>query len=153
MIYAVKNSIVVFICCISLSAHAQNVQVNNSTNPTGTYKTHFNNPSNNKLPQGTIKVKLIAQNKVVLSLIMQNGEPLLRSGSLMDTLAYKNHLAIYKNAEIDTTCRITFHFASKGIDVIQASKAVDHNCDFANGVNAEGFYYKESSQIPDFSTY
>jgi hypothetical protein len=52
------------------------------TDPTGTYLTHFNNENKAKLPQGTIKVKLIKPNKIIVSLIMQNGEPSFRSDRL-----------------------------------------------------------------------
>lgn len=145
-----RNLLLLFACYISPIVSGQTLKVNNLTNPTGTYKTHFDNPKGKALPEGTIKVKLIRQNRMVVSIIMQNGEPLLRSGSLTDTLTYKSHYAIFENAEIDSTCKITFHFTTKGIRVKQTSKFTNYSCDFADGVSMAGFYFKESAKVPDF---
>ncbi len=118
---------------------------------TGTYKTRFDS-KNQTLPQGVIKVKMLGQNRCVLSLIMQNGQPLLRSGSFFDTLILKNNIAEFRNAEIDSTCKIALRFNSKGISVKQFSKLGAYQCDFASGVNADGFYFRVSSKAPDFKT-
>lgn len=141
-----------FICNVFIVVSGQILQKNNFTNPTGIYKTHFNNSNGNKLPQGVIKIKLIRKDRIVVSLIIQNGAPLHRSGQLTNTLIYKNNKAIFLNAEIDSTCKITFSFTSKGIHVKQTSKFKNYSCDFADGVNADGFYIKESAKVPDFNS-
>jgi hypothetical protein len=70
----------------------------------------------------------------------------------MDTLNYSNSYAVFRKSEIDSTCKITLHFSAKGITVKQASNIKRFECDFADGVSANGFYRKESSKIPDFKS-
>ena len=142
-----KNFLLFLTCCISYVVSGQTLRRSGLANPTGTYRTHFNNPKGNKFPQGTIKVKLIKKGKIVISLIMQSGEPLLRSGAMTDTVTFKNHWALFRNCEIDSTCQITFRFTSKGIRVKQSSKFTHGSCDFADGVSADGFYFKESNKV------
>lgn len=134
-----------------LVVNGQDSKKANLIDPKGTYKTHFHNPNGSILPQGVIKIKMLNKDKIVISLIMQSGKPLLRSGKLMDTLRYHNNYGEFKNAEIDSTCKITFHFTSKGITVKQFSKFQNRECDFADGVSADGFYKKESSKVPSFN--
>jgi hypothetical protein len=89
---------------------------------------------------GTIQVKTISNNKIVMTFYICKGATSYNSGSFIDTLDYRNNMAIYKDEE----CITTFVFTNKGIDVKETSKG---DCWGAN-VYAHGHFRKKSSKQP-----
>lgn len=86
---------------------------------------------------------------------VSKGAPSYNSGSFVDTLDYQNNKAIYTDPELDTTCKITFEFSTKGVVVKEETADFNSGCGFGHAVVADGFYQKISSKIPvleDFLT-
>jgi len=119
-------------------------------NPTGTYKLDSKTIKKNGETYGyfgDMKIKLLENSKIVLSLFVCKGAPSYNLGSFVDTLAYQNNIAIY-TPEWDSTCKITFYFKKKGITVDQYQDNLNFGCGFGHGVFADGFYKKTSSKTP-----
>ena len=120
-------------------------------NPTGTYDL----VSKEKVrhgktygPNGDIQVKALLKNKVVIVLGVNMGAPAYNSGTLIDTLTYKDNSCVYKGDAGDSSCRITFIFTKSGIKVTQKQADLNDGCGFGHGVFADGFYKKKSGKVP-----
>ncbi len=90
---------------------------------------------------GTIQVKTISKNKIVMTFYICKGAMSYNSGSFIDTLVYKNNIAIHKEED----CITTFAFTTRGINVKEASSG--GNC-WGGGVIAHGHFRRESSKQP-----
>lgn len=97
---------------------------------------------------GDIKVKAIANNKVVVRLFVCKGAPSYNSGTIADTLFLKNNKAIYKNAEFDSSCRVIFSFFRQGITVDEFTDNYNFGCGFGHAVIADGFFRRKSNKTP-----
>jgi hypothetical protein len=124
-------------------AMGQGKKVTAAFNPTGTYKMGSKTGYN-----GTIRVKLINRDTIVMSLYVCIGPPNYNSGSFVDTLVYQNHRAVYHHAESDTTCRIIFSFTGKEVSVEQVQPDPNSGCGFGHAVFADGYYKKVSAKVP-----
>lgn len=123
-----------------------------SINPTGTYKL------DNKIEEingeiygytGSIKVKKLTNEKIVMVFEVNKGAPSYNSGSFVDTLAYKNNRSIYTvPPDMDSTCKITFHFDKKGVTVVEETADYNSGCGFGHAVVADGFYKRTSRKTP-----
>jgi hypothetical protein len=120
--------------------------------PTGTYE--LDNKKEEKNGEvygysGYIQVKKITNDKIVMTFEVNKGAPSYNSGSFVDTLIYKNNLALHTVPDdIDSTCKITFHFAPKGVTVVEETAAYNSGCGFGHAVVADGFYKRTSSKTP-----
>jgi len=139
-----------FILLIGLQIFAMG-QGTPAFNPTGTYK--LDNKTYMKDGDkygyfGTIRVKLLKRDTIALSLYVCQGAPSYNSGSFVDTLVYRNHRAVYHHCESDTSCRITFSFTNKGLDVDQVQADINFGCGFGHAVLADFHYKKVSAKVP-----
>ncbi len=120
--------------------------------PTGTYE--LDNKSEEKNGEvygysGYIQVKKITNDKIVMTFEVNKGAPSYNSGSFVDTLTYKNNIALYTVPDdIDSTCKITFHFDKKGVTVVEETADYNSGCGFGHAVVANGFYKRTSSKTP-----
>lgn len=120
--------------------------------PTGTYE--LDNKTKEKKGEvygysGYIQVKKITNDKIVMTFEVNKGAPSYNSGSFVDTLAYQNNIALYTVADnIDSTCKITFHFEKKGVTVEEETADYNSGCGFGHAVVADGFYKRTSSKTP-----
>ncbi|MCO5234531.1 MAG: hypothetical protein M9888_12465 [Chitinophagales bacterium] len=120
--------------------------------PTGTYK--LDNKTEEKNGEvygysGYIQVKKITKDKIVMTFEVNKGAPSYNSGSFVDTLTYKNNIALYTVPDdIDSTCKITFHFDKKGVTVLEETADYNSGCGFGHAVVANGFYKRTSSKTP-----
>lgn len=122
----------------------------NHTEPTGIYK--LNNVIEKKDGEiygyfGQIQVKKLNSEQIVMKFEVNKGAPSYNSGSFFDTLIYKNNKAVYRDIEVDTTCKITFKFDRKGITVLEETANYNWGCGFGHGVVADGFYKKTSNKV------
>ena len=121
-----------------------------SLNPTGSYKLDLKTIEKKGETYGyfgDIKIKLLDQSKIAITLFVCKGAPGYHSGALWDTIEYKNNIAVYI-PENDSTCKITFTFKRSGITVIQYQSNLNNGCGFGQGVFADGYYRKVSAKIP-----
>ena len=103
---------------------------------------------------GRIQVKMISEGKLILAMGILNGAPGYHSGFFIDTLHYDYTTAIYTApVNIDAECRIGFQFSDDGVSVVQSPKASPGGCGFGQGVTADGFFVKISSEAPVFQHY
>lgn len=119
--------------------------------PTGTYKMDSKTKKKNGNVygySGSIQVKKITVDKIVMVLGVNKGAPSYNSGSIIDTLIYKDNRVVYKDVETDSTCRITFDFDRNGIRVKEETADYNSGCGFGHAVVADGFYKKISGRIP-----
>ena len=96
---------------------------------------------------GDLKVKLLNDSTIAVTLYVCKGAPSYNSGILWDTIVLKKNTAIYIPKD-ETTCKITFLFKNNGIIVTQKQSNLNFGCGFGQGVFADGFYKKVSSKIP-----
>jgi hypothetical protein len=117
---------------------------NNYINPRGTFqyvgKTIVKNDDTYGY-FGTIQVKTLSNNKIVMTFYICIGAMSYNSGSFVDTLYYKNNVAVHKEED----CITTFVFTGRGIDVKEASSR--GSC-WGGGVIAHGHFRRESSKQP-----
>ena len=125
-----------------------------SIDPTGTYKlVGEKTKKHGRIDgyRGEIRVSRIGADSVVLSLEVIKGAPGYNSGSVYDTLFYRNNQCVYTTPEYDSTCKMTFLFNKRGVQVSQESADMHSNCGFGGGVNANGFYRRISGKTPRFT--
>ncbi len=120
-------------------------------NPTGLYaldnKTKIKNGETYGY-FGEIAAKKISENKIVIKLFVCMGAPSYNSGVIADTLEIKNNRAIYRNSELDSSCKIVFTFLRQGIKVEEFTDNFNINCGFGRAVVADGFFKKKSNKVP-----
>jgi hypothetical protein len=136
---------------IQLSLIGQVKKATTFINPTGSYKLD----SETEIKDGDtygyfgeINVKLLKNSKIALTLFVCKGAPSYNSGTIWDTLNYRNNISIYKTPEDDSTCKIVLTFKKSGITIEQHQADLNFGCGFGHGVFADGFYKKTSSKIP-----
>ncbi len=120
-------------------------------NPTGTYKLvgkTIKKDGDIYGYFGQIQVKTISNDKIIMTFEINKGAPSYNSGSFVDTLTYKNNIAIYTNPNADSTCRISFSFDKKGVKVIEETADYNSGCGFGHAVVASGFYNRISKKTP-----
>lgn len=122
--------------------------------PTGTYvlveKTKDSIKQTNGY-EGKVQVELLENDQVFILLTVNAGPPAYNSGMALDTLTYKNNYStyVYFLGE-EPSCKISFHFTEKGVQVKQVKLNPFSTCGFGHGVTADGYYKKTSSEIPEF---
>lgn len=97
---------------------------------------------------GTIQVKKIADDKIVMTFFVCKGERSYNSGSFVDTLTYVNNTSVYTTPDDDPTCKITFYFDKKSVTVKEETADYNSGCGFGHSVTANGYYKKTSSRLP-----
>lgn len=89
---------------------------------------------------GTLKIKQVDSARIWVDLYVCKGAPGYNSGTLQDTLLYKNGIAVHTTTE-DNSCVITFNFnVTDGVEVDQKTRDTVAGCGFGRGVKASGFY-------------
>jgi hypothetical protein len=119
--------------------------------PTGTYQLDGKTKKKNGDVygySGQIQVKKIRIDKIVMTFEVNKGAPSYNSGSFVDTLSYKDNVAIYTDLESDSTCKVTFDFNKRGVVVKEETADYNSGCGFGHAVVADGFYKKISNKPP-----
>jgi uncharacterized protein YecT (DUF1311 family) len=96
---------------------------------------------------GDIEVKQLSKKEIVIRLFVCKGAPSYNSGTLLDTILFKNNKAVYTTVD-DTTCKITFTFYKRKISVDQEAEDPNNACGFGHAVFADGYYRKQNSKVP-----
>lgn len=120
-------------------------------NPTGTYVLDSKTEKRNGEIYGyfgTAEVILLDSTSIIMNFEVCKGAPSYNSGSFLDTLVYKDNIAVYTDLESDSTCRVVYAFTAKGIQVEQFSDKYYSACGFGHAVDAQGYYKKKSGKIP-----
>jgi len=127
-------------------------QTTKYVNPTGKYKLNSKTIKKNGDTYGyfgDIKVIALGKDKILISFYVCEGAPSYNSGSFIDTLAYKNNVAIYKgDPNDDPSCNMRMVFSRKGVDVELKSDNPNFACGFGHGVDSQGFYNRIIGNIP-----
>ena len=97
---------------------------------------------------GQIQVKELPHNKVVVSFFITKGAPSYNSGSFVDTLDYIDGTAFYTAKEFDPSCKITFKFSAKGVQVVEQTDDYNSGCGFGHAVVTNGFFKRVTSEVP-----
>ncbi len=119
--------------------------------PTGTYQLDSKTKKRNGEIYGytgQIQVMKLNQEEIIMTFIVNKGAPSYNSGSFVDTIPYKNNQSIYTCPEYDSTCKITFNFNEKGVNVWLETKKYNQGCGFGHAVDANGYYKKISTKTP-----
>jgi|SRR5688572_20942047 len=146
-----RISFLLLLLTVCLTAIGQVKRVTSFINPTGSYKLDNKTTVKNGDTYGyfgDIDVKLLDSSRIAISFFVCKGAPSYNSGSFIDTLKYKNNVALHTTPEDDTSCRIKFTFSKKGITVYQYQENLNFGCAFGHAVFADGFYKKTSSKVP-----
>jgi hypothetical protein len=118
--------------------------------PTGTYS--FDGKTKTKDGDtfgyfGEIKVNLIDTNKIAMSFYICKGAPSYNSGSFVDTLSYRENIAVFRDKDLKKACTVTFAFSKTKIKIQEAANYEYGTC-WGYGVAAFGSYKKTSSKVP-----
>ncbi|BDD10313.1 hypothetical protein FUAX_27450 [Fulvitalea axinellae] len=97
---------------------------------------------------GKLLVKEITDNRISISLMLNNGAPGYNSGSFIDTLSVDSNGLTKYISECDTSCVITFSFLKEAVLVRQVSERQYGACCFGLGVNVSGRFLKKSDEVP-----
>lgn len=97
---------------------------------------------------GMIQVIKIDDNEIAMTFEVNKGAPSYNSGSFVDTLAYVDNKSIFTIPAFDPSCRITFEFDKKGVDVNEEADNFNSACGFGNAVVAKGYFKKISKEKP-----
>ncbi len=127
------------------------LSMTSSVDPTGTYQLDSKTKKKNGEIygySGQIQVKKLNDQEIIMTFYVNKGAPSYNSGSFVDTLPYKNNQSIYTNPEYDATCKITFDFNEKGVNVKVESARYYQGCGFGHAVDANGYYKKISNKTP-----
>ena len=136
---------------IYLTAIGQVKKATSFINPTGSYKLDRKTTVKDGDTYGyfgDIDIKLLDSSRIAISFFVCKGAPSYNMGTFVDTLTYRNNVAIHTTPEDDTTCRIKFTVTKKGITVEQYQANLNFGCAFGHAVFANGFYKKTSSKVP-----
>ncbi|HSD14806.1 MAG TPA: hypothetical protein VLB74_09185 [Flavobacterium sp.] len=124
---------------------------NSAINPNGTYELNEGKEDldgNYIGYSGEIKVKQIEDNKLVVNFYICKGHPSYNLGIFIDTLEYKNNVAIYRDKDLKKACTLELLFKKNGIKLKENANYEYGNC-WGHGVYAHGFFKKTSIQIPN----
>jgi len=146
-----KISFFLLLSIVCLTAIGQVKKATSFINPTGSYKLDSKTTVKDGDTYGyfgDIDVKLLDSTRIAISFFVCKGAPSYNSGSFIDTLTYKNNVALHTTPEDDSSCRIKFKFNKKGITVEQYQADLNFGCAFGHAVFADGFYKKTSSKVP-----
>lgn len=138
-IFTLRSSLFCILLCFSVSAYAQTAPAN----PAGYYslnsKTNVVNGDTYGY-FGTLKIQKVDSARIFVDLYVCKGAPSYSSGSLQDTLLYKNGIAVHTTTS-DNSCVITFNFNTPdGVTIEEKTKDTLSGCGFGQGVSASGFY-------------
>ncbi len=122
------------------SKHSNKTQIY----PCGTYslisKTSYKNGE--KIGKyGTIQVKPISSDKIIMSFYVNLGFPTYNSGSFIDTLIIESNIATYTIPEYDSSCQIKFKFSISTISISETTEDYYMGCGFGNAVRTDGFQF------------
>jgi hypothetical protein len=133
------------------SAQQQSSHRNTFINPTGTYELQVKTKIKDDDTYGyfgEIKIKLLHSNRIAMSFYICKGAPSYNSGSFVDTLEYKNNVAVYSDRyDPEKGCTVTFSFSRNKINVVEKANYDFGTC-WGHGVFAFGNYRKKSSKSP-----
>lgn len=142
-----KTLFFIFLACIlnlCLGQPSRNVIIN----PTGTYLLKGEKFRNEiKGHYGEVRVKLIADTLVAISMYSNNGYPEYSSASFTDTIVYSDNKAVY-HSKADPSCQMVFSFDTDGLNIKQIYTDPASTCGFEKGVMPLGFVPKYSSDTP-----
>jgi hypothetical protein len=149
-----KSLLCLLLLITNLLAEGQTKKPISFIDPTGSYKLHSKTEVRDGDTYGyfgEMNVKLLPQSKIAISFFICRGATAYTSGSFIDTLSYEQNMAIHRTPEDDTTCKIVFNFARKGVSVLQYQANLNSGCGFGHGVLADGYYKKTSGKVPKIS--
>lgn len=147
--HILKKIIYIFLSLTLITCKSSKIK---NLNPTGTYKLgNYDVDSDKDLNEyfGEIQVQRLNNKSILMTFIINKGAPSYNSGSFIDTLDFQNNKALYITPEMDRSCRITFSFTNKGVDVKEQTDDFNSGCGFGHAVVADGFFKKISSKKPE----
>lgn len=119
--------------------------------PTGFYEmedSSKNTLSDSSKFKGAILVNQITKGKLAVTFLVNKGAKSDSSRSFMDTLDFKDNMAIYRKNDSEQSCRITMKFSSKGIQVLEQTGDFGSGCGYGHGMITDGYFKKISTKIP-----
>lgn len=134
-----------------IHCNAQTISPSPLINPAGYYSLDSKTTSKDGDTYGyfgTLKVKQVDSARIFVDLYVCKGAPTYNSGTLHDTLLYKNGIAVHTTTD-DNTCVITFNFNTPdGVSVDEKTRDTATGCGFGQAVTAGGFYKRIVSYAP-----
>ena len=142
----------VYLLMFLASANGQSLKRVGFINPTGTYEliTHHTTDSTGVVwgYSGEIRVRLLDSSRIAVGFLFDEGGYAHHTGEFVDTLAYKNNVAVYTCPEDDSTCVLTLTFLWYKVVAVEQTDDYNWGCGFGQGVNATGIFKRVSSKPP-----
>lgn len=135
-----------FYCAMHLS-YSQPIR-DGIIDPTGTYVLKGEKYKGEiKGNHGEVRIKLLRDSLVAITMYSNKGYPDYTSASFTDTMEYANNRAIYFS-KTDASCQMVFAFDSNGLEIKQVYTDPASTCGFEKGTIPLGYIEKYSSAVP-----
>ena len=141
---------IILLLLISVGVHFSNGQPIRKVfiDPTGTYVLKGEKYKGEiKGNHGEVRIKLLNESLVAITMYSSNGYPDYDSASFTDTMKYANNKAVHFSKS-DPSCQLVFAFSADGLDIKQMYTDPASTCGFEKGTIPLGFISKYSSAIP-----
>lgn len=116
--------------------------------PTGTYVLKGEKYKGEiKGHHGEVRIKLLGDSLVAITMYSNNGYPDYASASFTDTMEYANNRAVHISKS-DPSCQLVFAFDINGLEIKQIYTDPTSTCGFVKGTIPLGYIAKYSSAIP-----
>ncbi len=121
---------------------------NMNIDPTGTYILRGEKYKGEiKGNHGEVRIKLLSDSLVAITMYSNKGYPDYTSASFTDTIEYTNNRAIHFS-KTDSSCQIVFAFDMNGLEIKQMYTDPASTCGFEKGTIPLGYIAKYSSAVP-----
>lgn len=139
----------ILLLLILVGACLSNAQTGNVfVDPTGTYVLKGEKYRGEiKGSYGEVRIKLLSDSLVAITLYTCNGYPDYASASFTDTMQYETNRAVHFSRS-DPSCQLVFLFDNEGLNMKQVYTDPASTCGFPKGTIPLGFIAKYSSEIP-----
>jgi hypothetical protein len=96
---------------------------------------------------GEVRIKLLNDSMVAITMYSNKGYPDYTSASFTDTMEYADNRAIHFS-KTDPSCQLVFAFDINGLDIKQMYTDPASTCGFEKGTIPLGYIEKYSSAVP-----
>jgi hypothetical protein len=145
--------LLIFVCACTKPSRQEDPKVQPPTplDPTGTYELVSDAKDSTEEGAGLfgeVRVVLLGDNRIAVGFAMNIGPPSFNSGGFVDTLEFRDSVAVFRDRESDSSCTITLSFAKESVRLTEHADFSDGGCGFGHGVTADGYFRKSSSVHP-----
>jgi hypothetical protein len=143
----------IFVCACTKPSGQEDPHVQPATplDPTGSYEfvsDARDSTNDDSGVFGEVRVILLGDERIAVGFAMNIGALSFNSGGFVDTLEFRDSIAVFRDRESDSSCTITLSIAKDSVRLTEHTDLPDGGCGFGHGVVADGSFRKGSSVRP-----